>query len=315
MPIFLKKFLEFPQVQYLMRLYGNLDNDYIGLLAAGCAFYFFLAAFPAIGALISLYGLFSDPVFVSDQIGNLSRFMPPESLKILADQASSITTTNNAALGLGVIVGLVLAIYSTTKGVTALIKGLNIAYNEKERRNFVVLNFTAFTLTFVMMAYMLFALSLVALMPAILQFLHLPDLIAGSLLLSRWPLLLLLGVIGLQMVYNFAPCHSSPHRKWFSWGAFVATLFWLGGSSLFSLFVSNFGNYNETYGSLGAVAVLLLWFWLNALTVLVGAEINASQKSSKRSQGMDLADAKVAADKMQVPPAAAGQEESRPVLH
>lgn len=268
--------MEKPPVQYLLRLYQNIDDDLVGLLAAGVAFYFFLASFPAIAALISLYGLFSDPSFVANQIDSMSGILPADSLKILSDQARSITSTSNTALGFGVIVGIVLTIYSTTKGVSALIKGLNIAYNEKERRNIVALNFTAFMLTFVMMAYLLFALSMIALMPAVLHFMRIPDSIETPLLLLRWPLLLLTGVGGLQIVYNFAPCHSSRRHPWASWGALVATVFWIGGSSLFSLFVSNFGKYNETYGSLGAVAVLLLWFWLSAMCVLLGAEVNAA---------------------------------------
>lgn len=273
---FIKGWMKQPLVQYLLRLYQNISEDYIGLLAAGVAFYLFLAAFPAIAAVISLYGLFSDPAFVTEQMQQLEPFMPGESLKILADQASAIASSSSTALGLGVLVGLVLAIYSTTKGVTALIKGLNIAYNLKERRNILALNSTAFTLTFVIMAYTLFALSLIALLPAFFNFIHVPDMIAKPILAARWLLLCGCGVFGLQIIYNFAPNHGKKKKPWISWGAGVATLFWLGGSSLFSLFVSNFGNYNETYGSLGAVAVLLLWFWLNALAILFGAEVNAS---------------------------------------
>ncbi|PZQ47370.1 MAG: hypothetical protein DI551_03495 [Micavibrio aeruginosavorus] len=288
---FFKKCLKNPAVQYLLRLFQNIGDDYIGLLAAGVAFYFFMASFPAIAAAISLYGLFSDPAFVTDQMGNLANFMPAESLKILEDQATSISASNTAALGLGFLVGILLAIYSTTKGVNALIAGLNIAFNLRETRNILILNYTAFVLTFVMMAYMLFALSMIALMPAFFHFLHIPDSIATPLLMLRWPLLLLSAALGVQLIYNFAPCWRSheggrPKRKWLSWGAATATLFWVGGSSLFSLFVSNFGNYNETYGSLGAVAVLLLWFWLNALTILFGAEVNASFTVPK-DEGME----------------------------
>ncbi len=276
MPALLGSLLKRPAIQYLLRLYQNISEDYIGLLAAGVAFYFFLAAFPAIAALISLYGLFSDPVFVPDQLSNLHGFLPPESLKILDDQARLISSSEGTALGLGVLVGILLAVYSTTKGVSALIKGLNIAYNVRERRNVLMLNYTSFTLTFAMMIYLLFSLSLIAFMPVFFQIIHIPDRIETPLLLLRWPLLLLSAVIGLQILYHYGPCHPQKKWRWFSWGAFVATLFWIGGSSLFSLFVSNFGNYNETYGSLGAVAVLLLWFWLNALTILFGAEVNAA---------------------------------------
>jgi membrane protein len=276
---FIKTLQEKPIAQYLLRLYQNLEEDYIGLLAAGVAFYFFMAAFPAIAALISLYGLFSDPVFISQQIQNLENFLPPESLKILADQAISISASEEATLGLGFLVGIVLAVYSTTRGVKALINGLNIAFNVKEKRNIFRLNSLAFTLTFGMMVYLLFALSLIAFMPAFFSIIHLPDYVTTPLLALRWPLLMLSAIIGLQILYYFAPAGRKKKWRWVSWGSFVAMLFWVGGSSLFSLFVSNFGNYNETYGSLGAVAVLLLWFWLNALTVLLGAEINASFKS------------------------------------
>lgn len=276
--------LQNPLVQYLLRLFQNVGEDYIGLLAAGVAFYFFMAAFPALAALISLYGLFSDPAFIPEQLEHLQNFLPPESLKILADQASSIASSNAASLGLGFIVGVLLTIYSTTKGVKALIQGLNIAYNIKERRNILVLNYTSFMLTFIIMVYMLFSLTLIALMPAFFHFIHIPDSVAGTMLLLRWPLLLATAVIGLQMIYHFAPNHLHHRWRWISWGSVVATLFWLGGSSLFSLFVSNFGNYNETYGSLGAVAVLLLWFWLNALTILFGAEVNASFHVPRHSE-------------------------------
>lgn len=272
---FFKSLLERPAARYLVRLYKNLEEDYIGLVAAGVAFYFFLAAFPALAALISLYGLFSDPVFVTGELQRLERFLPPESLSILADQARAIAAGSKASLGLGVIVGILLAIYSAMRGVGALIKGLNIAYNVRERRNIFILNSVAFGLTFVMMVYILLSLSLIAILPAALNILHMPQGITETLLALRWPLLLMMGMVGLQILYRYAPCHAGRWRC-FSWGTFMATLFWVGGSSLFSAFVSNFGKYNETYGSLGAVAVLLLWFWLSALSILLGAEINAS---------------------------------------
>lgn len=271
-----KNFLKKPAVQYALRLHQNISEDYIGLLAAGIAFYFFMAAFPALAALISLYGIFSDPAFVGEQLHNLERFVPAESLKILEDQATSISSSGGAALGFGFVFGVILTIYSTTKGIQAIIKGLNIAYNVKERRNIVTLNAIAFTLTFGMMVYMLFSLTLIALLPAFFQIIHMPESIAGPALSLRWPLLWLSAMLGLQIVYYLAPAHPVRRWRWFSWGALVATLFWLGGSSLFSTFVMNFGNYNETYGSLGAVAVLLLWFWLCGLTILIGGEVNAS---------------------------------------
>lgn len=276
-----------PSVQFLLRLYQNLEEDFIGLLAAGVAFYFFLAAFPAIAAMISLYGLFSDPSFVTRQIETLAPFVPRDSLKILADQATAIAASSSAALGLGVIVGIALTIYSTAKGVNALIKGLNIAYNVRERRNILYRNYVAFILTFVLMGYILFSLSLIAFMPALFNIFYLPAVITAPLLSLRWPLLLFSGAVGLQILYNHAPCHAKENKKnmpWITYGSVCATLFWIGGSSLFSMFITNFGQYNEVYGSLGAVVVLLLWFWLSAICILLGAEINISLKPDNADQ-------------------------------
>ncbi len=278
----MKKLLEHPFARYLLRLNSNIQEDFIGLVAGGVAFYFFLAAFPAIAALISLYGLFSNPSFILDQFVLLENYLPPESLKILSDQALAITTSSGTALSFGLFMGLFLTIYSATKGVKALIQGLNIAYNIKERRNIIMLNGVAFMLTLGMMVYCLFALSLVAFMPALFNFLYIPEEIAKILLLSRWPVLMFSAMIGLQILFYHAPNHKKRHWQWISPGSIIATLLWLAGCNLFSIFVFNFGNYNETYGSLGAVAVLLLWFWLSALIVLIGAEINAAMDPKGR---------------------------------
>lgn len=265
-----------PLVVYLYRLYINAQENYIGLIAAGVAFYFFMGAFPALAALISLYGLFSDPRFITEQLEGFSNFLPPESFSILVGQARAIAGSSGAALSLGLIFGIILTIYSATRGVKALIKGFNIAYRTRETRHLFALNGTAFLLTFILMAYFLMSLSLVALMPAFFQLIHLPDMITTWALSLRWPILFLLAVVGLEILYYLGPCFRRPKWQWVSWGSIVATILWLVCSSFFSLFVSNFGNYNETYGSLGAVAVLLLWFWMSALTILFGAEINAT---------------------------------------
>ena len=186
------------------------------------------------------------------------------------------TGSSGAALSLGLIFGIILTIYSATRGVKALINGFNIAYRTKETRNLLTLNGTAFFLTFLLMVYFLLSLSLVALMPAFFQFIHLPGVVTALALSLRWPILFMLAVVGLEILYYLGPCFRRPKWQWVSWGSVVATILWLVCSSFFSLFVSNFGNYNETYGSLGAVAVLLLWFWMSALTILFGAEINAT---------------------------------------
>lgn len=272
----LKRLAALPAFNFALLLWKNLQQDYLSLISAGIAFYFLLAAFPAIGALISLYGLFSDPAFVAGQMDTLGRFLPRAAIAILSDQARSFASSNTKILGLGFFISVTLAIYSATKGVNALIQGLNIAYNLIERRNLVKVNAAAFLLTFVMMAYFLLSLSLVAVLPAMAELMAFPRVIENSILMARWPLLFLMAIIGLEILYAYGPSWKIPKWNLISYGSFIATLLWLGLSLVFSVFVTNFASYNETYGSLSAVIILLLWFWLSALTILIGAEINAT---------------------------------------
>ncbi len=266
----------------LYNLYVNTNEDYLGLIAAGIAFYFLMAAFPALAAAVSLYGIFSDPNFISDQINLLSRFLPKEALAIFANQATSLVSSSNSALSISFLISVVFALYSATKGVGSLIKGLNIAYNEKEKRKFFRLALTGFMLTFVLLAYLLGALTLIAGLPAFFNIIHLPDFTSDIYLVLRWPLLFMTALFGLEILYFYGPSHTKPRWQWISPGSFIATILWLIVSSGFSLFVTHFGKYNETYGSISAIIVLLLWFWLSAMTILMGAEINQSFRPSER---------------------------------
>ena len=262
--------------KFLRCLMDNMAQDYVGLVAAGIAFYFLMAAFPALAAIISLYGIFSDPNFVSDQLNSLSPFLPQEAFKILTDQAQALVSSRSDALSISFLISTIFAVYSATKGMVALIQGFNIAFNERERRNLIVLKITAFLLTLVMMIYFLTALTLIAGLPAIIHFMHIDGIVGQTILWARWPLLFCSAVIGLEILYYLGPCHTAPQWRWISWGSFAATIFWLIVSALFSLFVSNFGSYNEVYGSLSAIVLLLLWFWLSGLMILFGAEFNAT---------------------------------------
>lgn len=252
------------------KLYENISNDYLGLIAAGVAFYFLLAAFPAMAALVSLYGIFSDPHFIADQINLLERFLPPQSLDIFVKQATSLVEADQKALSFGLVISVAVAIYSATKGVAALMQGLNIAFDEKEKRSFLKLTMTEYTLTFIVLSYILIALTLIAALPVILNLLFIPK----TYLFLRWPLLFLTGIIGVQMLYSYGPSLTRYKWQWMSIGAFAASVLWVGISMAFSYFVQNFGSYNETYGSISAIIVLLLWLWFSALAILVGAEIN-----------------------------------------
>lgn len=276
--IYLKRMNRKKILSKLVELYNNVNEDYLGLLAAGVAFYFLMAAFPALAAAISLYGLFSDPHFIEEQINLLSRFLPPEALSIFTSQITRLLQTSGGTLGLSFVIGTLFALYSATKGVGALIKGLNIAYNQKERRGVIQLSLTGFVLTAGLLVYLLTALTLIAGLPAFFNIVSLPVLTADIYLMLRWPLLFMTSLLGLEILYSYAPCHKKFKWRWFSKGSFSATLIWITASSFFSLFVENFGNYNETYGSISAIIILLLWFWMSAVIILLGAEINHTFK-------------------------------------
>lgn len=265
-----------PFLGFLARLKNNFNKDYAGLIAAGIAFYFLMACFPAMAAAISLYGIFADPSFIMDKIDDLSSFLPADTLKLLSQEADRFMESETT-LGFGLALSIGLTIYSASRGVRALIQGFNIAYNLHESRNIISFSITSFMLTLVMLLYFMTSLAAVALIPFFLNIMHLEGYAGPLLAWVRWPLLYLIGVIGLQILYHYGPAYERvPRWRWFSWGACIAGLLWLGIGSMFSMYVTNFGSYNEVYGSLGAVVILLLWFWFSAMLILLGAEINGT---------------------------------------
>lgn len=258
----------------------EVRQDYIGLVAAGVAFYFLLACFPALAAAVSIYGLFLDPYILTQQLNMLARFLPSDALHILTDQAQELAQSNDKTLSISLIVSLLFTIYSATRGVNALIKGFNIAYNATEKRGMVRLTFTAYGVTFLMLVYFVISLLLIAGLPVAVHVYPFPESFADLLTRLRWPLLFIIAIVGLEILYTLGPCRKRP-RIHISAGAVAATILWIGGSSLFSLFISNFTNFNQVYGSLGAVVVLMAWFWMSALTILIGAEINGALEKQK----------------------------------
>jgi membrane protein len=270
-------------MEFMGRYLKNASEDNLSMIAAGIAFYFLMAAFPALGAAISLYGIVSNPVFVTDQIGQLGHFLPQEALQILMDQAHKIVSASKSTLSFSFLFSILFTIYSATQGTKALITGCNIAYNVSETRNFLKLNLTSFGLTLFLVVYMLVSLSLVAVIPAIVAIIPYAP-FAHMISLLRWPFMLFIALSGLAIFYFFAPSRPSRHWQWISPGATSATLLWVVVSALFSAYVSHFGKYNETYGALGGVIILLLWFWLSALTILYGAELNATLEETDRPE-------------------------------
>jgi membrane protein len=258
----------------IWRTKAEITDDHVSMIAASIAFYGLLAIFPAIAAMISMWGLLFDPQQIAQQIKSVSGALPEEAAGIINDQAQAVAGGTGTGVSLAAVVGILLALYSASKGMQAMIEGLNIVYDEEEKRGFVKLTLMTLILTVGLIATMLVALGLIAVLPALLGNLGLGEVFRVVLTYARWPLLLVVALAGLAILYRYAPAREVPQWQWVSPGAVIATVLWLIGSIAFSIYVHNFGSYNETYGSLGAVVILLMWFWLSAFIVLLGAELN-----------------------------------------
>jgi membrane protein len=259
----------------LKRTWEEIGADNLGLVSAGVAFYWMLALFPAMAALISLYGLVADPADVQRQVDAVAFLMPTEVAQVIKEQLTAVAGAAPSGLSLGVLLSLAITIYSATKGTKAIIQALNIAYEEEERRSFIRHNLLALGLTLTGIVVFLVALGLIVLLPLALQAIWLDFAAEGVMLVGRW--LLLAGIIFfvLVLVYRWAPNRRPAKFKWLVCGAGVATVLWLLGSLGFAWYVQAFGSYNTTYGSIGAVIVTLLWLFVSAYIVLLGAELNS----------------------------------------
>lgn len=261
----------------LLRTKAEITDDHLSIIAAGVAFYCFTAFVPALGAVVSVYALVLDPAQVSEHIAAMGRILPQEVMPLLREQLERLTAADHKA-GFGAAIGFLLALYSSAKATGALIDGLNICYDEKERRGFVRLQAISLTMTLAAVAGAVLALGLIAVVPSLVDFLRLPpsiQLVAEAL---RWPVLLGGFVTALAIAYRFGPSRDAARWRWVSWGAAVATVLWLITSLGFSWYASSFGSYDKTYGSLGALVVFLLWLYLSVFVVLIGAELNAEME-------------------------------------
>jgi membrane protein len=209
--------------------------------------------------------------------------LPPQATEVLLGQLREVARTPPGALGLAAVGGLLLTLWSAAAGIKTLMVALNVAYHQPERRGFLKFNGVALALTVAGVLAAVLAIATVVAIPALLGVLDVASDIEAVVSLVRWPLLALAMVLGLGVLYRYGPSREAARGGWFRWGAVVATLLWLAGSALFSFYVSNFGKYNETYGSVGAIVVLLLWFLLTAYVILVGAEIDAVLERSPRA--------------------------------
>lgn len=266
----------------IRRVATRVAQDNLSLVAAGVAFYAMFAVFPALGALVSIYGLFGDQHVVQAQVQQLTELLPRETAALLNDSLNALLTKPVKSLNSGLIISVGLAIWGARAGTSSLMSGLNMAVERREERSFVVFNLIAIGLTFGAVIFALFALTAVAVVPIVINLLPVDATLAKWLAYLRWPILGLFIFVALDIVYRFGPSYAKPHWTFISVGTIFAVIAWVLATWAFSAYVSLFGSYDMTYGSLGAVIVLLLWFWISAFIVLVGATIDAVRADLRR---------------------------------
>jgi membrane protein len=242
-------------------------------VAGGVAYAVILAIFPAMAAFVALYGLFADPSAVRHQLSMLNGVMPSSALELVKSQLHRIVAASPSGLSLACVVGILVALWTATAGMRAMVRGLNIAYETPETRGFIRLTLLCLALTLGGVLFLIAASAAVIAAPVVLSVLHLSGLI-GGLAALRWPLLFVIAVLSLAVLYRFGPNRAEPRWRWVTPGSLAASVLWLLGSAAFSWYIANFGHYDATYGSLGALFGFLTWLWLSAVIVLFGAELN-----------------------------------------
>ena len=259
----------------LLRVYRNISDHRVLALAAGMTFYSLLAIFPALAALVAIYGLFADPGAIAAHLNAVSGFIPSGALDVARDQLTRLASNGEGTLGVTFAIGLAVSLWSANAAMKSLFDTLNIVYAEEEKRGFIKLNAISLTFTAAAVAFILVAIAAVAVLPVALTYMGLTDFTDLLLRIARWPALALGLAVALALIYRFGPSRAAPQWRWISWGSVAAALLWLAGSALFSFYAANFGNFNATYGSLGAVIGFMTWLWISAIVILLGAELNA----------------------------------------
>jgi membrane protein len=267
-------------------VWKNIGRHRLLAIAAGITYYGLLALFPGIAAAVALYGLVADPHSAQHLFDQLSGVLPGGAQTVLSDEVKRLTSQPATHLGFAFFVGVATSLWAASSGLRALGDALNIVYGEEEKRGFVKLYGASLLATVIaILFFFVVTLTLVAL-PIALKYLWFASSSKMLINVLRWPILFCLIAFAFSLVYHYGPSHEERRWRLISWGSAAASLGWLIVSLLFSWYAANFGSYDKTYGSLGAVAGFMTWMWLSAVVVLIGGEINAQlERVNSRPSG------------------------------
>jgi membrane protein len=276
--------------QITKRVWVELSRDRVSIIAAGVAFYLMLAMVPTIGSVIAVYSMVSDPADVSEQLENLSGLVPPDGLALIDKELNQLVN-REAVAGWGLAISLAITLWGASKAMDAMITALNIAYGEPDSRNFVQRKLVGLGLTLTAVLFFVFVILLIAGLPALLAATGLDSETENILFFLRWPALLFAALVGMAILYRYGPARENARWQWISTGSVIAAMIWVLASAALTWYAANFGDFSKSYGSLGAVILLLLWFYLSGFIVILGAEINAAtelQTATDTSTGSPL---------------------------
>jgi membrane protein len=259
----------------LWRTWGEIGKDRVTSIAAGVTYYSILALFPAVAAAVSIYGLFTDPMTITRHFEEVKQFLPYGAADIIGGQMRSVAAKGNGTLGLTFAIGLVASLWSANAGMKALLDALNIAYDEEEHRSFVKLNAVALAFTLGGILFVVVALAAFLGVPLVRSYVPLGPAAKWAILIGRWVVMAVLVALALAVLYRYGPDRREPKWRWITVGSAAASVGWLVASAALSFYATRFANYDATYGSLGGIIGLMVWIWVSAIVILVGAELNA----------------------------------------
>jgi membrane protein len=262
----------------LLRVYADISNHRILALAAGMTYYSLLAIFPALAAMVAVYGLVSDPGTIAKLLDQISGFVPSGAIDVAREQLTRVASKGKQTLGLTFAISLTVSLWSANAAMKSLFDTLNIVYGEKETRGFVKVNAMSLAFTVTGIVFVLATLSAVVVIPVILNHVGPSNFVDLLVRIARWPAMFVGVALALALIYRFGPDREASRWRWITWGSAVATILWLAASALFSWYAENFGKFNETYGSLGAAIGFMTWLWISAIVILLGAELDAEME-------------------------------------